>query len=1304
MGCTKEQWNEVYNKEYNRLRGLAAEGYDVEKAVEDLEAMDARMREDDVKGAARIALEHAKEAEPLTESEIGKINKNNPRLASGVKIKVHSGQRMKNGEVMYQASYPNSDKLYPVSDGRVWYDQIAPRYDVYGNGPDVKDAHTAAYEKLEYDIWNDQSNAMKLFDKMVELDGVNDEHTQYLKDLLSKITDPSKEILNAFKVYLNTEAEKNQGIAVPFGSNPHIKLDVVEGSMSKGGMSAAETYVHEILHMSVEAARQFGKGPLAGVLAEMRKLYDKAGEEIKAEEFPDVYEYIFGNEKAGISEFIAYAMTNKAFKARLNQIKIGTAEMEVDTSTIWGKVSNLVIKMYETIRDIVAKRDPTEKMDDRIGELVTRMWMHNKQTVEKVRGWDRISRFMDDTTDTVDRGIIKGVRKAIEVGQSGWGAVKGYAPTGIRQVMTGAELVGELVNPWSTGEARDRLDTMLTSLSDALSKNPLTKPFGEFIAPEGTLRATFDYIKEDDDEITRVEKFGLRVQRIDAHREHVIEGIGKDIMSKFKKLSHKDQEALTKALVETDVKVLRNDYTWDEIAELMRDEAKVDGEIAKIEDAIDKVQIQLKGTQKGAANNYYKIQAKLLGEYITTGKGYSGLNTNAQSIVEMKGTPLGFLTFSTKEIEDNKKDLIKMVDQLATMHAIKNANADAKSRTEQMLVEQKDAIENMLMYHEVHESTQMVYKLKVGSREETVKGEIKDLKANYTEMRLAKTTEAARKEMKRKGFSYVGDSYVPGVGVYKKWTSGMDNFDKQAVAKINEYKDMQNLVGVYNSGATDLAVSTEEAKQELTWLFKKRRKEFDDMLNGVEPKADGYIPITNHKTGEVRNFGLTVNRDVYAKVVDQDKKAPVLLAKMLAEIGEKLRAKRHNNDVLMQIYRDMKTNYTNRGELGENKKEYIEIGPDRKTRGNIAEEFAKDVWKNMPQNMRDQIMAMDEGDRYIAVRRDMAYMYFGMRSPSILNSKLFFMNDTLEHKLNEMGAGYLAEAIKVIGDIWQEIVALNALNIVIKTPMVILTNMLSNIAYSFSLGQLDPVTGMFKAFKDTKEYMDLEKEKIALTLKEAKGELTREDKARLKRIEVMQKENPVHDLMAAGLFTSVASDTALVDLKGTTRLGKWGERITDNIPTIIKDVGAALYVTEGTGLYNAALMATAYGDFVSRVNRYHYLQSKGVAKANALKMVTDEFVNYNRLTGAGWKWMKEMGFAQFMQYFFGAVKSMAGKLKHKPSSMVMMNMFMDIPNPSDAMPWNADLGVKFHDPFDIMFEQTPEFIMTPATLRFLGVV
>lgn len=1307
------QWKEVYNKEVARLKELAAEGYDIESAYDELQKMNESMLNGELKEAQAQVKVYEKENRDLTGAEIAWINGGNPQLVNGVKLEVVGGYITKSGDIKYKVKYPNNSKVYTVDEYKVVYDQIDVRSKMLGNSPHHDNAKDRAYTKLEHDIWNSQENALILFDKLAELGGEQDEHIKYLRDLLEQITDPQAQILNQFKVMLNMEAESNYGFAQAAGKDPKVLLNINEGSMTKGGMSAVEVYLHEMLHMSVEVAKEL-KGPLADTMAEMRRLYDRAAEKITVEDLVEdgdvelaeaQYKYMFENAEAGMSEFIAYAMTNRRMKELLSNITTGKQEQKVDTETIWGKVSAAIIKMYEGIRDIVKGTPKDTPMDERIAYLVANMWLHNNQTIKSARLMDVVSDTVEGVQDVLDKGIIASVKKVASITSTTMNKVIDVAGDGVIGTTLGLtkDLV-DFVNPYAEQDRRDALNLGWNEVSRTLMESPLTKPLGWLMRPEGSLRSLVEYLKEDDTEATRIEKLGLAVKRMDAQRELVISTVGSDILKQFGKLKHKDQEALTRALLETDVKVLTRDYSIKEIGELLTSDEKVQEEIEVLE-------AELETLTKNAENGYdrmhnvYRIQAELLGEYMTTGVGDSAMLMNAEDIVLAKNSVEESKIYADKALARNRIALIEAVDKLATMHAIKNANASAKNRAGQLLQSKPEAVENLLTYHKLHALEQEGYKTSIESREVTVKGELKDLKAEYTEVRLAGNSEADKKKMKKMGFNYKGEAAVAGIGVYRKNTAGQASFDKQAVAKINERKEMHNIVSAMNLASDDYQVSTEAAQEFVDKVRTKSYIAVDNMLVGTKPEKDGLVPMRN-RFGQVENYGVTMDRDLYAAVTDQDRKAPVIIGKMVAEIGEKLQARVHNMEVMRGIWRDMRTNYNRKdGVAGKNGKEYLEIGPDAKhKKGSVEEEFARRIWKDMPQNMKEMVYSQGKNNKYIAVRRDMIHSLFGMRSPSILNSKLGFMDDTLEHKMNANNLGWAVEGIKLTGDLWQELVSLIKVGIVIKTPAVLVANVISNVYYSFALGQLNPVAGMAKAYKDTKEYLDLQKEKTAIELKVKKSTATAAEMSRLKRIGILQKENPVADLMDAGLFTSVASDTALADLKSQTRLQAALEKKTENVPQIIKDGFSVLYMTEGTGLYNAMLMATAYSDFIARANRYQYLQGKGYPKSVAMKMITDEFVNYNRIVGGLWTWLKEMGFAQFLQYTFGATKSFVDKMKHRPSSMLAMALLTDIPNPTDGVIGITDMGYKIHSPLDIALDETGEFVLTPGTLRALGVL
>ena len=1311
---TKQQWAEAYNKEKVRLYKMEAEGFDISDALGDLESMNNSFIEGKAQEARKVARANENKFSKLTSSQIAKVNKNKPKTAKGAKLKVVDGWKDDKDKVTYAVKYPGSDKVYHLAGSAVHLDQTGAKYGViFGNDTEANAADDVKiyHEELKQKIWDDQGNALELFDHLAALDNNPDiEHNTELKELLTDITEPTKHILNKFKVYLNDEAEKNSGIAVPYGENPRIELNLMAPSNMKSGMSATEMYVHEMLHMSVDVAMTFSKGRVADEISELGRLHELAAQKIEPKDLVEngdtaraerMWNYMFNNDETGLSEFVAYSMTNKTLKNRLKKIAARKEKSDLAGKTVWDKIVFGIVRVYEAIRDLVGKKDLEDSADDRVGKLVSEIWLHNNQTIDDSKIEAGIMNKLSDIQDGVDDKLRAAGTKVASILDKGLdkteelleGTVAGTAVKGIRTF-------GRIINPYASEKSQAVTAAALREFELGFDGTILDN----LAAQDGSLMSGINYMKaNDDDEVAFVERLGLIAQNIDKYRETTIEQVGSALLKKLDGVGHEGQTALTKALLETDAKSLYGEYSMEEIAKFLSSDEEID---IHINEAIE----ELKQYESSAKfRNYYIAQSKGLGLFMATGKSGSSLNMNSSEIANMDYTAhwRGGDHKRNDKFKKNEKDIVGIVDKIATLEAIKNTSASARDMTVQVMAEHEEGAKAVLEYHLLHNAKDAMYRDEHNVKTRVVKGQIKDLKAPYVEQIIHRSDEEGKKEMKKEGFRFVDESNVKGYGVYKKYTSGLASFDKQAVSKINEAKEMQNIAALMNRGTEHDEEFGEKGFAEINKITKEAEADITrQMATGDLPTMDGYISMVG-KDYKVGNYAVSVDKELYADIMIQDKKAPVLLGKMIAEIQEKDMAGIQNARVMEYIYKDMHDNYTKRGETGKNnQREYIEIGPDANNKGELAKESADRIWRDLPENIKKNILSRRSGYKFMAVRRDMAVMYFGRRAPSLLQARVKWAgNKTVERLLREQGLAVAVESIKLATDIWQEIVGLVKTSIVLKTPIVVINNIASNFNYSWALKQAPwkVAEGQVKMFKATKEYIDMEKKAIGLKLRIDKGENSVENKTALKRLRMRMKENPVHPLVEAGLFTAVLEDLRLRDLQTDTRLGAKIDKYTQKIPSIIRDTASTLFVTQDSQIFSMMMMATTYGDFVARANRYYFLMEQGHTSEQAIKLITDEFVNYNRDLGAAFTWLKNMGFSQFHQYFFGAMKNMAQKIKSHPSSMLAMNLLMGAPNPGDAMPFQRDLFVNIHDPVDILTNQVPEFVANPALLRAVGV-
>lgn len=1167
---------------------------------------------------------------------------------------------------------------------------------------------TKDHKELKENIYQDQRAALELFDSLVE-DG-NTEHSQELRQLLEKITDPQSKILNEFKVYINRKAKTNKGMAQLYGKDQKMILDISDSGNTTGGMSAAEVYVHEMIHMSVEAARLHNKGPLANTLIEMHKLYEKASKEITVEKLIERgedparakrnWEYVFNNKDGnGISEFMAYGMTNEPMKKALSEMKLDNKTTVVKGEGIWSKMAQLLVDLYDGIRKWMHLERDKDTADEKLGWLVSKMWAHNNQAVDNSRLDKKVQEIGAAAREEVDARFVTamiGAGSIIDDGVSFLASGDNIVSNSIATVQT---IYKHYLNPWMTqNQIAARAHAM-----KAFEEKFEDWNMGWLFKQEGTLMNLLNNIQEFDSVKKVVEQFGLLNQKLDQARETRIAAIGKDILNKLDELKRKDQETLTKSLLDLDIRVLYKEYGTDGLKELMEDQGKVEAEINRKIEELDKL-IENKGIM-----NYYKAQTQMLGKYLVTHVGDKTLNRNAADIARMVGAGQDKAVNREPNLKvgDNFNKVRALIDEIASLEGIWNTDQDTKTRTAEIIESHTDGVKEIISYHQMYADDNKVYRHVHQIKDTVVKGELKDLSATYKDHMIAPSgTEADKRAMKKKGFKYYGETGVTGVGIYVSNVAGTASYEKQAVAKINEKKRLHNMVGVGNLLAVDKEAAVANTKVEVNKKIAEHGRSIEEqMKTGTAPEMDGFVPIRD-KGDNVVNFGITVNKDLYADAMQQDRKAPITLGKMIAEIKEKEMAGVLNAKVLGAIYDDMDTNYVKDGS-SKNGREYIEIGPNATTKpGSIAEEYSKEIWKNMPQNIRAKILQRGKGEKYIAVRRDLADMYFGSRAPSILNARLPFTERTIKQNLLKHNLGAAVKSIQLAGDIWEELVSMIKVDVVIKTGEVIIDNIWSNFNYSVALGQWpwEVAAGQAKMFKATKDYLDTGKQMIELENKIKRRIDPRENAIKLKQLRERQQDNAVHPLMEAGLFTAVLEDISMKDLQTDSRFDKFADKYLEKIPEVIRDGAAAVYMTERTPLFRMNMMAVQYSDFVARANRYHYLLAQGQTHQTALKMVTDEFVNYNLIAGKGFRWADKMGIGMFFKYFFGASKNMAHKLKNRPTAMLGMDLLLDMPNPSDAMVWNKDMMYNVYDPIDILFDKTRQNLMPPSLLENLGLI
>ena len=1155
------------------------------------------------------------------------------------------------------------------------------------------------YEEITDEVWNDPNKIKDIFETLVENDGIDNEHTKYLRDLLGKITDSTTPIFNEFKVYIANNAKKNAGVAKIGKDKSFLKLDLTNTTANSEN-AAQKVYMHELIHLSVEFARQYKKGKVSDTITKLSNLYEKASEEITIEKLSKyttkehakkLYDQMFLGNNA-LAEFIALGSTEETVIEVLKTISMKSEIKGLPkNSSFFSHLIHYVYKLIDSIKNIVTQDglDGNEALQ----EYVSKLWEHNSLTIKNETLYRKSVRKLSEGKKIANRTAVKaiaGVLSSIDKYTDKF--ILANKDNVFGQTVEVTKNILNIINPFQSTEKKRIINATLTELSKSLDS---FMNLGWLIAPENTFNRLINYIKKDDELTTKLEKLSLITQKLDGDRQDLIVNVGSTIKSSFSDnlKSRKEQLLLTKVVIRTDLQSLLMSYSSDEIIKMLTDDNTLEEAIKAEYKNIDK---EIKSEK---IRNYYKSQANGLGYKLATGKSGSSVSKSAYEIVSMHNLPEKFKTLRMNAKQF--KRTMQAVNRLSTLKALTHFNAKDKTKIASM---DKEGLESVMAIHNTYVREAVRYAETSGSRVYPFKGDIKDTDEEGVDVRIGFDTKDVEKEMKENGYKKAGLTAVEGIAYYVNKNKNTNTFKKQAFAKINDSKRLHNIITLRKN----LGNYYEEAYNSV--LETKLEKEIERQMNNVvEPNIDGYIRVTNWEGKPT--YGVSFDNDEYAKNTLQDNKAPILLGKMIAEIDEKKKSAKINAKVYAVMLKDAK-NYKRKDKFNSG---YIEIGPDAKTDGQTEENCSKELYNNLPFSIKKQIFKKKKGERYIAVRRDIASMYVGNRVPSILNLNIPFTGKTVEKILDTNKiTKTIRTGLEIASTIWKDVVSLEKMDIVIRTPSVFKNNVLSNLNWSSVYGQTPwhTAAGQLHMLKETKSYRNRKSELDKLNLLIKINKLDKKEKEKtIKRIKVLKtlmKDSSVHPLFEAGLFTSIMSDVSDKDLLAASKLEKIAEqsdtvkKIIDKTPQIIKDGLSTIYMLEGTKMFDFLHEAMIYSDFVARAELFRFLiEEQNMSEKQAIKIVTEAFVNYNRNLPPLLQSLEVNGLEWFMQYTLGANKNLVTRMQEDPLSIMAVGLFLDAPNPTDSFAFTKDFGLMYRSPYDVATHGFMNNIATPSMFQII---
>lgn len=1192
------------------------------------------------------------------------------------------------------------------------------------------------YDKQELDLTNNIENSLVMLDKLSMIDGENisTEHKSRLKGILETFVNNSKQYIPKMNVYLYNEAEKAGGV-LSVGSQvveDGIYLNVSStGKRVDTDASNAEVYAEEITHAATVFALKIGGPEAQTAKTRIQKLRDQVRQEFNKEyngqpwkaflpkesidaayeekQAKDMWKYIFENETTGIEEFIAKGLTWEVFAEKLDNMKV-RKEVDPSDNTILGILRN----WFDKLLQLASMKIEKEGFDTTATDVLVRMSAQLADANNKGIKQTDIEGFLEETFDKVnnlDEKMGNWIKKHITKRQDRKQLPK--QPKADAGKLEWAIYTAKLM-PFLFGNPEGQI--ALKELMHAIGMK-----YG------GDIQTLFDGSIDPDNASRVAQRLRRFNENMDSKRESTATLVATAVAQGFKSISKKEKEAITLAGLDVDIQSVYDDFN---VVELLQDEKKLQKAIS---DLRKQVRTKANDTKTG---NYYVAQALGLGYYMANHQA-----NNGEQLLNATLIARGHNRIESRRTPDVGEDVIKLIDQLATLEGMLRTPPEAKIMLAELITREPDGMNTVVLQSKglIAEARSKLFDDELGM----IKGYTKEIFDEDVSLLVRPLKDRA--ELKKDGYKVVeilekhpGDTSSTRMALYiNKWHA-QQNLKKGALRFTDLKTKGTTLFDAHNAGGEYLAA--EKAKANVERLHIAGIKEIVAMENGTydftEEKPTSLLPVYGKK-GEAVQYRYTMHKRGKREYLRQDINVAKVLGRTAASIVDKRNTEEHNDQVFEVLYNDAQENYDERTGKGKDplkRHRYFRLEPDS------ADPMINEIWKILPKEFKQKIKEKELA--YLPVRADLFKAYFGMREWGLMDviGNIPLVGD-LAVELTPNSVKY---GLQVAEHIWGNVVNLAKVNILIKIPEVAIRNIISNI-------MIGPLKGHFNVAKVAQlqlkgaraldDYVNKTHELITLQNAKLAGNPNNLDLGKIVSLKEDLAKHQVADLINEGMYQAIVEDIGHDELKSSNRIARFFDDQLDKAPGFIKNGAHILFLTEKTKYFKMMNKTIQYSDFASRYAIYELEKAKYikqlnkkfdgkrtikigeipyfeadenkndlVGKVRATEMllqkmrndVLDIHVDYGKLDGPVMDYMNRVGFAMFTKYAFNILRPIFRSGVEHPlhlfSTLALQQFTGDIDDVTDAIGGQLN---KFGnvDPFIGLLDDLPIYQVMQNTMN-----
>lgn len=1119
------------------------------------------------------------------------------------------------------------------------------------------------FESYAADMINDPDKMRDLAREIDAADSIDigDNYRTQLFNSLDMIIDPIKKLLPPINVHINKAFTTTGGAIKLDGEVKDLYLGI--GPVG-GNRSALEVYVHELYHAATDYLINNKDPYTAELKGRMEHIMTMFIKDTKPEDLAKFMEnpttavkdsenmlkYI---SEHGLVEFIPHAMSNKAVMARLQEMS--TSKVESEKSG--GLTYDIIMWIRKAFQKVMERITKEPKGDDltKMVFLVERLTRSNIKHLYNQRT-NKIRKIFN-LYDKADEYLANKIKEAKKFAENN--------PT---------PMPNTNMTPWQQYAQSGKIFARaLFDSSSRANASVLLNAYGAKV--EGTVQHIIRDLTKTNEFAAKIDNFGLQSQNIDRQREAVRHSVTHDIKDAFgRDLTELELASIKSTLLDTDSIILE-----DNIEEYLNPETGEDKVSQDIKDILD----NLENTYGVSIKNYYQGQSMTLAKYMQTGKGDITLLKNAYNIAHRANDALT----KTDTIDP---ETIQMIDKLVSLMALQSTSKTYKNNVYR-LMQQGDNITNgigtimMNLKAAKEEATDLF-----GNEGEQYlynKGYYKEVYPRNSENLVAPTADKAKLEAdgyklvqvlkphelhgrtKEMGF-YVSEMNLRprmergALRITNKTHKGFSIIESYNV-ELDDFLDPHNRSLAKSAAERDIAkFRTEMAKV----IAAKKEGNFE-----IENEDNLHVhPMINGK-GEITNFNYEMSKDKKVSLLGASTNPIDLIAATRASIIDKKLTAPLNEQIINLIQTNEKANKPNYANVGADLQLYAFIGPD------VANKEHREMWRLLPKEVRYKLEKDNpkvqnpitgEWERIkplgIKIRRDSINQIMGQK-------ELQWMRTSFGKSLPKE----VRVALMVAGKIWESIIGNLKSFIILKMPMVLINNVISNFMISglTRTNFLNVAKLQLEGVKELNRYVDLSHKLFSLETKAKAGKATPEELRLIDTYKNRIENSSVAPLIKAGFYTQILEETE-VDTESGDLISDAYHKQVAKLPKMLKNGLSLVLLDKNTPYFKFMYQATQYSDFTARYAQHYLNLKKGMEEQKSLNMVKDAFINYNRLDSPLISKLNKMGVVMFTKYYTRIHRYIAASIAENPLKVLAGLMALNLLAPDAANPWESGIFTK----------------------------